>query len=368
MKILFQSRSTLYTVPGGDTVQIEKTKKYIELQGHQVDITTELEPDLTGYDLVHLFNLTRPQDLLAQARNAKRQHIPIALSTIYGLYTEYDRTARGSLSRIVTNLLPTGKIEYLKTVARAIKNEEFHAGISSYLKKGHSRSQNEILSYVDVLLPNSESELVRTRADFPVSRIIPAVVVPNAVDIELYNYEHTRVSPEVAPFQDSILCVARIEGRKNQLNLVRAARDLPFTLVLVGKAAPNHLAYFEQVKREAGPNVQIIGQLDHSLLPEFYKVAKVHVLPSWMETPGLSSIEAGVMHCNLVVTEKGDPRDYFGDFATYCDPNSIASIAEALTIAFNRSYDKRLKEHILNNFTWERTARKTLEGYQHALK
>jgi hypothetical protein len=41
-------------------------------------------------------------------------------------------------------------------------------------------------------------------------------------------------------FRDCILCVARIEGRKSQLNLVKAVRNLPYKLVLIGKPAPNH--------------------------------------------------------------------------------------------------------------------------------
>ena len=50
MKILFQSRKTLFTAPGGDTTQILKTKEYLEKAGCIVDITLELEPDLSGYD------------------------------------------------------------------------------------------------------------------------------------------------------------------------------------------------------------------------------------------------------------------------------------------------------------------------------
>lgn len=71
MKILFQSRKTLFTAPGGDTTQILKTKEYLEKAGCIVDITLELEPDLSGYDIVHVFNLMRPQELYLQVRNAK---------------------------------------------------------------------------------------------------------------------------------------------------------------------------------------------------------------------------------------------------------------------------------------------------------
>jgi glycosyltransferase involved in cell wall biosynthesis len=161
--------------------------------------------------------------------------------------------------------------------------------------------------------------------------------------------------------------VARIEGRKNQLNLVRAMQGLPWPLVLAGKPAPNHLNFFEQVKREAGSNVHFPGQIDHALLPALYKAARVHVLVSWMETPGLSSLEAAAMGCDLVVTDRGDTNEYFGDFAHYCEPDSVESIRNAILEAYRKPADTRLREHVLDKFTWQRTAEKTLEGYRLSL-
>lgn len=367
MRILFQSRTTLFSVPGGDTVQVLKTKEYLEKIGVTVDISTDLEPKLDGYDIVHLFNLIRPQDVLVQVRNAKSYNKKVALSTIYGLYTEYDRTARNGISKFVSQILSTSSLEYLKTVARAIKNKEFHKGILSYLACGHTKAQREIVSSVDVFLPNSASEMDRVIADFQNARHKSFVVVPNAVDSMLFNPNEVVVSNDINRYTGCILCVARIEGRKSQLNLVRAMKGLPYQLVLIGKPAPNHLGYFEQIKEEASENVHILGQVDHNLLPQFYKAAKVHALISWMETPGLSSIEAGVMESNLVVTDKGDPRDYFGEYAFYCDPGNVDSIRKALIDAYEAPFNSALRTHILKNFTWERTAEKTLEGYYHAL-
>jgi len=51
MKVLFQSRTTLFSVPGGDTVQLVKTAEYLRKLGVEVDISTELEPCLDVYDL-----------------------------------------------------------------------------------------------------------------------------------------------------------------------------------------------------------------------------------------------------------------------------------------------------------------------------
>lgn len=367
MKVLLQSRTTLFSGPGGDTVQVVKTAEALRALGCQVDISTELEPELAGYDLVHLFNLIRPQEVYLQARNAKRQHKPVALSTIYVDYSEFDRQGRTGLARVAANLLNPWQLEYLKVLARALKNRESNKGTWQVLRRGYRNLQVEILQMSDVLLPNSASEMRRVAADFPESRRLSHVVVPNAVDAQLFGGEAVP-SAETAPFQGCVLCVGRIEGRKCQLNLVRAMRDLPWRLVLVGQPGPNHLDYYRQLQAEAGPNVTIIGQLDHHQLPALYAAAKVHCLVSWMETTGLSSLEAAAMGCQLVITDKGDTRDYFADLAWYCEPDSVASIRDAIVEAYRAPADARLRERVLENYTWEKTAEKTLEGYRQAIE
>ena len=367
MNVLFQSRQTLFTVPGGDTVQLMKTKEYLEKAGIHVDISTELEPDVSPYELIHLFNLTRPQEVYLQALNAKKHNKKVALSTIYVSYAEYDKQARNGILGILANVLSTSQIEYIKIMARAIKNREVNKGTRYIFVKGFRPMQESILEMADVLLPNSSSEMKRVAKDFKKALIKNSVIVPNAVDRRLFDPGRDMNFPENKKNRDSILCVARIEGLKCQLNLVRAMKDLPLPLVLIGKPAPNHFAYFEQIKKEAGQNVHIIGEVDHSLLPQYYKAAKVHALVSWMETTGLSSLEAAAMGCNLVITNKGDAKDYFGDYACYCEPDSVESIRAAIMRAYESPVDPLLREHVINNFTWEKAAEKTLEGYKMAL-
>jgi glycosyltransferase involved in cell wall biosynthesis len=207
----------------------------------------------------------------------------------------------------------------------------------------------------------------RVVADFSECSEKPYVIVPNAVDNTLFNVGRPNLNQEFECFRGCVLSVGRIEGRKCQLELVRAMKGLPWHLVLVGKPAPNHTKYFKQLLQEAGPNVHILGYVKHELLPDLYKVAQVHCLISWMETTGLSTLEAGVMGCNLVITDKGDTRDYFSDYAFYCQPNSISSIRETIIKAYDSPVNQDLQSHITQNFTWQKAAEKSLEGYRLAL-
>jgi len=215
-----------------------------------------------------------------------------------------------------------------------------------------------------VLLPNSHSEELRIETDFPEARGKSYVVVPNAIDPHLFSLE--RVKP-MEDYRDSVLCVGRIEGRKCQLELVRALNGTDLKLVLIGKPGPNYLAYLDQIKREMGPNVTYLGEVPHADLPRYYAACKVHALVSWMETTGLSSLEAGVMGANIVITNKGDTEEYFGEFAHYCSPDSIDSIRSAVLAAYRAPRSSFLRKRILEKYTWENTAEATLSAYEQVL-
>jgi len=366
MKVLFQTRTNLYTSPGGDLIQIQKTKEFLEKLGVTVDISLEFEPDLTGYDVVHLFNLMDPQDIYLQFKNAKKQQKKIALSTIYGLYTEYERKARGGISQKIANFLSPYQIGYLKIILRHFHEKRFHKGVYNMIFKGYYGLMKEITRNVDVFLPNSFSEMNRVAQEFKLKNY-NFIVVPNSIDKKVFNAVDISNS-KFLKYKDCIVCAARIEGRKSTLNLVKAVKNTNYKLVLVGNESKNQKKYVEEVHREAGKNVFFLGVIPHEELRELYQVAKVHALISWMETPGLSSLEAAVMDCNIVVTKKGDTEEYFENEAFYCEPDNIDSITEAINKAFTTENNSNLKNKILKEYTWEKAAENTLNAYKEIIE
>jgi glycosyltransferase involved in cell wall biosynthesis len=367
MNVLFQSRTNLFEAPGGDTVQILKTKEFLEKLGIQIDISLEFEPDLSNYDIVHLFNLMEPQDIYRQMINAKKHNKKIALSTIYGLYTEFERKARGGLFQKLANILSPYQINYIKTVVKHYYEKRFHKGVKIMLFKGYYSLMKEIVDNSDVILPNSVSEMNRVVKEFKLKNY-NFVSIPNAIDKSVFSEKTSQPSKKYDDFKDCIVCAARIEGRKSTLNLVKAVKGTNYKLVLVGKESQNQKKYVKQVHEEAEENIVFLGSIPHEDLKELYKVAKVHVLASWMETPGLSSLEAAVMGCNIVITKKGDTYDYFEDYAFYCEPDDVNSIKKAIDLAYNKTFNPRLKEKILEKYIWEETAKETLKGYNSIFK
>jgi glycosyltransferase involved in cell wall biosynthesis len=147
--------------------------------------------------------------------------------------------------------------------------------------------------------------------------------------------------------------------------MIRALQGAPVPVVFICGEA--HTRYIRKCKAEADSNMHFIVAMPQDKLASAYAAAKVHILPSYCETPGLVSLEAALADCAVVITKGGCTEEYFRDMAEYCDPDDIDSIRSATLRALEKGPDPRLKEHILKNFTWERTAEETIEGYKVAL-
>ena len=354
MKILFISRSTLFKDRGGDTIQVQNTAEYLRKIHVHVDIKLcNEEIDYSSYDLIHFFNIIRPADILRHIERSKKLYV---VSPIYVDYSEYEKKARGGMLGILFRFISPDSIEYAKVIARFVLNQEKIIS-PFYILLGQRRSVKRIIRRCSMLLPNSNSEYNRLVKHYRTENAFK--VIPNAIDPFLFNNSLHPLRRE----DDLIICAGRIEGRKNQLNLIKALSHTNFKLVIIGSASPNQVNYLEACKEAAGPNVSFVGSIAQTDLISYYQRAKVHVLPSWFETTGLSSLEAAVMGCQIVVTRKGDTYEYFENYAFYCEPDSVPSIFEAVKTASLQKYDESFRDKILSQYTWTQAAEKTKAAY-----
>jgi glycosyltransferase involved in cell wall biosynthesis len=227
------------------------------------------------------------------------------------------------------------------------------------------RLNRKLIDSVDMLLPNSiyEAEYLRRwiGASGKVIHVIPNGVASRFAsgDAELFR--------TVYGLRDFVLCVGKIEPRKNQLQLVRAFSGFDQQLVLIGDGIPNRFDYYEEVVSlvKKAKNIAHLPSFDHDspMLASAYAAARIHVLLGKNETPGLVNLEAGIGGCNLVVAECPPVREYLGDYAYYCNPESLESIRSAIIMAWEGQRNPELKAHILRNFSWEEVASKTLLAY-----
>jgi glycosyltransferase involved in cell wall biosynthesis len=354
LKIAFIARSTLYTVPGGDTVQVDQTARELAEIGVVAEIFLSNQAiAYERYDLLHFFNITRPADIMYHSKKANK---PFVVSTIFCNYGEYDKYHRKGAASLIFGHLHSDAIEYLKSIARWLLGKDHLASID-YTWKGQRKSIIEILKRSELILPNSESEYKRVEQTYLCK--VNYRVIPNGIDPGLFSDASSIKKNELL-----VICAARIEGIKNQINLIKALNNTRYKLLLIGSFAPNQISYYKQCRNIAASNVSFIDRVSQHELIKYYSTAKIHVLPSWFETTGLSSIEAAVMGCNVVITDKGDTREYFGDYAFYCDPASPQSIFEAVEKASAANFNEDLRQKILGQYTWKQAAKQTLKAYQ----
>jgi glycosyltransferase involved in cell wall biosynthesis len=334
-------------VLGGHVVQLERTAAALAAVG--LDVQTEFTPTLpsSGFDLVHGFGL--------EAKDIRYWHsrgVPVALSTIY-----WERSYRmdGGGRRPSTRALAGRGVRAAQFGMAALK------GRASLIEAAMAVDHQERSSYAsfesaDLLLPNAVGEGESIRHDLGVST--PIHPVPNGVDPE-------RFAMTPAPFDDRgyVLYVGRIEPHKNQLGLIEVLRGSGLPLVVAGHEHPDHPRYVQACQEAGAGWVQFHFSLDGSELPGLYQGARVHVVPSWFETTGLVSLEAGLSGCSLVSTSRGYAREYLEGFARYCDPGEPGSILDAVRQAWDAPPSPELRQRILDRYTWDHVARATVAAY-----
>lgn len=329
MRILMQNRPDAYERPGGDTIQMDRTIRALREAGHEVDLSLDAEPELGGeastpassgkksrdsavYDLIYLFNLTTPAWTVQQARHALRHDTPYVLSSVYwDLETAVPWRAYEFPRNVVRAVLPRVAVRALKALRDGGSGEE--------------ALQREILVGARCVFPNSTAERDHLLERFPGIPHDKFVVVLNGVDPP---------TMQASGAGGYYLCAGAIGPRKNQFNLVRAFHRLDRErLLIVGNAAHGCERYMKAVVRAAPPNVEFRSAVPHEKMTTLLADAKALVQPSYIETPGLSALEAAAMGVPIVVSNVPPVYAYFGDLGFYCEPSDPDSIVDACRAA-----------------------------------
>ncbi|MBU5483652.1 glycosyltransferase [Clostridium sp. MSJ-11] len=324
MRILYCIRNDYLINFAGDSMQAIKYAEYLRKKGVIVDFNNGDIQDYSSYDIVHLFNLTRMGETYKYYKVGRLYNKPMVISPIYWNLKKYYKNIKDNESIKLWNKCNNYRFEILKGC------------------KG--------------IYPNSKLEGELLRKDF--DKNIRYNVVYNGFDFQgdmgnIYDFK------ERYNLKNYILCVGRICNRKNQLALAKICNELNKPLVLIGSI--NDEKYYNECMKY--DNVVYLGFMDSNNLRSAYRYAELHVLPSFIETPGLSSIEAVVNGCNIVTTSEGSAEEYFKDMAIYCNPYDEKTIKEGIEKGLKKTKSNILKDHILNNYNWEKCIDKLYESY-----
>lgn len=149
-----------------------------------------------------------------------------------------------------------------------------------------------------------------------------------------------------------VLSVGTQEPRKNLSRLTKATESLDIPLVLVGKHG-------------WGDKTQTLGYVPDDDLPAIYSAASVFAYPSLYEGFGFPVLEAMSCGTPVVTSNISSLPEVAGEAGVLVDPLDIDSIARGIKTALKNSASlaKKGLSHA-KLFTWEGTAKHTLEVYE----
>jgi glycosyltransferase involved in cell wall biosynthesis len=261
--------------------------------------------------------LRRLRPALAHFQHALPLRCPCpAVVTVHDLSFEFDANAMGSLDRWI----------FKRVVPRAARQARRVIAVSE-------RTKHDLVTLYAI----------------PPERI---AVIPHGVD--------SAFGPGANGGHDYLLYVGAIQARKDPIAAAEAARTVGLPLVVAGPEREPALA--RELERHGA---DLRGYVERDELARLYRGAACLVLPSRYEGFGLPVLEA--MACGTPVVAHPDPalREVAGDAAVYAEPGGLV---DAIRLALAER--KRLAAAGLARarlFSWDETARRTIDVYREAL-
>lgn len=369
MKVLMLGRIDLFQNRGGDTVQIENTAEELRNLGIEVDICSDLSIDMRGYDLIHIFQLDWIPEIYFYFLKAEKYNKKIVFSPIHHNINEVKRFDDEYVFdyRRISKILFKNQFsrDIFKNVYRSIRDIKRIGPTIYSVIYGFKNMQKRMLEWSDHILVQTNREAEDLKNTFEVD--FRWTKISNGVG-KIY-YENKDYEPKLK-LKDYVICVGRIEPRKNQLKIIEAVTEIreqskeDINLVFLGSyKGAKHLEYTYLFNEALKKNKWIthIDRVSYKDMPSYYKYAKVCCSASWFETTGLTVLEA--LFCGTNAVASGDrARECLGDYASYCDPGDKKSIRIAIEKEL-KAPRPLLSDDMRREYTWENAARKTLEIY-----
>ena len=378
MKVLLVNHGRAGEWGGGDGVQIRETAKRLNQRGHEVTLVNSDRPEARGYDIVHLFNCRIQDSFEQQMASCKTAQVPVVVSPIWVSIGRALWGSRASVG-ILQQALESGD-DSIQPLLQQLKQRTLAVQLADgSIVQSHGGSDNgqtamprlgELLHQSQGLLPNSWLELqaVRTDHHWTGSNF---EIAHYGVDPQLF------LDADPKPFQNQtgiqqpfVLQAGRIEPAKNQAMLCWALKDTNLPVVLIG-GKQHWPSYADLCKSILGDRLTIMEHLPQDLLASAYAAAAVHVLPSWMETCGLVTLEAALSGTPVVGSTFGHELEYLQQDAWHADPADPSTIRDAVIQAWQAGRHNprscRLKRRILEQFNWEQTTDATESIYKKVL-
>jgi teichuronic acid biosynthesis glycosyltransferase TuaC len=256
---------------------------------------------------------------------------------------------------------------------------------------------------LDTLVPwqkGSEKRLVRTVEVFrAANRIlcVSALVRNQCLDIDgdvpqdKFAVVLNGISPEITahsgqavrekyPGRRLLLTVGNIRSYKGHSLVIQALQkivkrwpDVLYLIVGSGEEEPSLRRLVQELDLQN--HVEFCGSQGYALTMQYMAACEIFVMPSWSETFGIVFIEAMARGKPTIACKGQGIEDVITDGETgfLVEPKSV----ESLTIVLEQlltdpdlgvRVGEKGKTHVLENFTWRRSAQRMVEIYQEVVK
>jgi glycosyltransferase involved in cell wall biosynthesis len=191
-----------------------------------------------------------------------------------------------------------------------------------------------------------------------------AAVIHSGVEPELFALAERR---EPGRF---LLCLSTLHPHKNLDRLVRAYAALDrddFRLVIAGLRG-FHAKQLEELiaSLDLGDRVRITGWISRDEVHELLRTAWAAIQPSTFEGFGLPVLEAMAAGVPLACSDIAPFREITGGHVAMFDPAIEPAIGEAMLRLIEDPADTAAAREHAHQFTWERTARETINVLESA--
>jgi glycosyltransferase involved in cell wall biosynthesis len=169
-------------------------------------------------------------------------------------------------------------------------------------------------------------------------------------------------APAWADRLHDICVVGRIEPRKRQLEIARAAAAQGQSVVFVGHpspSSPRYVADFEAIVA-ADPNLLWVGGVEHEEVLDLMGNSRVLLNGSWVEVQSLVDIEGAAAGCWVVVGRGGNSSEWLGGSVVAVETYDVGQLLLKAADVLRSNVEPTPTDYA---HTWEMASEKLSEVY-----
>lgn len=363
MKVALIIDTWFPTLGGGQTNALE-TSKRLAKKGVNIDIITRD----TGAD-----DLRLPSNLRVVKLGSKAEPFSY-LSKIAFLPRAYIYAAKGNYDLVHAHAFLPGTVAWLLKLSKGLPTVFTVHGTS--LGTGLNNPLKNWLEQL-ILTKLAYSAQISVSQDFLKVKNVNKKIyyIPNGVEVKNFD----KIIP-TKPNDPTMLFVGRLHPQKNLENLLSAVSiakgDIPqIKLIIVGDGPQRQS--LKALTHDLGldSNVSFMGQVSGAGLIKLYKSSHLFILPSIYEGQPLTVLEAWASKLPILVSATGDlpylvkdgENGYLID-----EPTNPVQIASQIEKALRSKNLQKMGQNGYNlaasDFSWDKSAQKTLEIYHELIR